>query len=488
MHKKTILQRGPSGGDITVYQCRRCRRYEHTERFFCHHDPESPGLLSLCLKQIPALNAHNHSSRSSGLNSIQLIESMWIWTEPHSMRLKLRLTIRADVGESKSVTIQQRVPVELMVKFKQCPDCNRDFTNRTWQALVQVRQKGRNDGPKKGLVALETALAKNNEVRKHVLSVETTRNGFDFYFMELMHAQQFSSYIAKVAPMKIKTSQKLVSEDVRNNTANIKHTIVCDLVPLCRDDLVICDKGAVKDGCGAGKLSGHLCIVNRISSAVQFVNACPSRNSIYDSFTDLHPERYWKGEKHYRIVLSSQRLIRFVVLDAELCDDTNQHGHFSNEIDKMLYHGPQSGLEKYALADCTVVRESDFGKTDETFLCTTHLGNLLSPGDVVLGYDLVNTVIPGADEWYMKKSFNSSFVMPDVVLVKKVKNRTNEVDKEEDVPKAKGSKSKSSATKRRERRKQKEEKKMREIEAAANRMGFGNDNELHVEESTESST
>lgn len=469
---KSILQKGPGGGDITIYQCRRCRRYEHTESYFCHHDPESPSLLSLCLKNIPALNAHNHASRNSGLSSVHLVDSMWIWTEPHSMRLKVRLTIRADVGESpRCVTIQQRLPVELMVKFKQCPDCNREFTNRTWQALVQVRQK-RLDGPKKGLMILETAISKSAEARKHILSMETTRNGFDFYFLQLMHAQQFSSFIAKVAPMKIKTSQKMVSEDVKNNKAHIKHTTVCDLVPLCRDDLIICDKNAAKDGCGAGKLTGRMCIVNKVSSNVQLVDASPTRNSITDAFAELHPEKYWKGEKHYRVVFSSQRLVRFVVLDVELCEESSHHGH-SDGVDRLLYNGPESGVSKYALADCTVVRESDFGQTDETFLCTTHLGNLLNSGDVVVGYDLVASVLPGADEWSLQNSFNANFTLPDVVLVKKVKGGGVDEENIEEDTKKESSKSSSSMSKRKERRRKKQEKKMREMEAAASRMGLG---------------
>ncbi len=469
-----MIQRGPGGGDIFIHQCRKCRRWEHTEKFFCHHDPESASLLSLCLKNIPALNSHNHSSRSSGVSSIHLVDSMWIWTEPHCMRLKLRLTIQADVGEApKNVTIQQRLPVEFIVRWKQCPDCNREFTNRTWQALVQVRQKLRSDGPKKGLVILETAIANNADVRKHVISMEAKRNGFDFYFLELMHAQKFSSYIAKVAPMKVKTTQKMVSEDVRNNKANIKHTVICDLVPLCRHDLVICDKAASKDGCGAGKLSGRLCLVNKIASVMQLVDAAPTRNSISEAFADLHADRYWKGEKFYRVVFSDSRLIKYIVLDVELCDDV-----------QVPHSGPQqSGVDKYALADCVVVRETDFGTTDETFYCTTHLGNLLTPGDVVLAYDLVSSVLPGADEWSVKNSFNANFVLPDVVIVKKVKGGGEEEVSDDSKNKNKSS---SSASKKKDRRQRKQEKKMRDLEAAASRMGF-NEASLSREESASSS-
>lgn len=388
------------------------------------------------------------------------------------MRLKLRLTIRADVGLSpKDVTIQQRLPIEFMVKFKQCPDCKREYTNRTWSAIVQIRQKRKLDGTKKGLVALETAIAKSENIRKHVVNVETTRNGFDFYFMEFMHAQHFTAFCAKVVSMKVKTTQKLVSEDIRNNSANVKHTTVCDLVPLCRDDLVICDKQAAKDGCGAGKLTGRLCVVNRISSVVQFVDSSPTRNSITDAFADLHPERYWKGEKYYSVVFTSQRLVRFVVLDVEPCDEVTTHYEQQHQMDQLLYNGPSSSVEKYALADCTVVRESDFGQSDESFQCTTHLGNLLTPGDVVLGYDLVSSILPGADEWSLKKSFNSSFVLPDVVLVKKAKSGAEEDIVEEKETTKKGAKS--SVSKRRERRERKQEKKIRDLEAATSRLGFG---------------
>lgn len=460
---QSILQKGPGGGELVIHQCRQCRRYSHTDNYYVYHDPESPSLLALCLKNIPALTS-NHTHRSNNLSGLTLLDSMWIWTEPHSMRLKVRLTVRADVGESgRAVTVQQRLPVEFHVQWKMCRDCNREYTNRTWHALVQLRQK-RQDESKKALVLVEMALAKNADIRKHVLNVDTSRNGFDFYFMENMHAQAFSSYLSNVYPMKIKYSQKLVSEDRRNNTANIKTTTFCDMVPLNRHDLIVCDKRAAKEGCSAGTLNGRMCLVNKVSSTLQLVDASPSRTSIDKCFGDLYPERYWKGgDKFYRIIFSEKRLIRFIVMDIELCDE--DHDYKS---------GPPSDLsKKYSLADVIVCRESDFGVSDESFHCTTHLGNILEIGDTVEGYDLVSSVLTGGDEWSMNNSFNSSFILPDVVLVKKAKPR-----KEDDLHEEKGtsepkSKSKSSASKRREKRKQRQEKKMKEISESLGRMGFG---------------
>ena len=468
-----MLQRGPGGGGIYINQCRRCRRYEHSEHLYAHHEPESPELLALCLRNIPALHAHNHQHRSQGLSCIKLMESTWIWTEPHSMRLKICLTVRANIGEPpRDVTVQQRVPVELIVRFHQCRDCKRDFTSRTWHALVQLRQKRSADGPRKGLAMIEAAIAKNNEVRKHVLSMEITKNGFDFYFMEFMHAQAFSSFLAHITPMKVKTTQKLVSEDIRNNTAHVKHTTICDMVPLCRDDLIMCDKRATKDGCAVGRLSGRICIVNKVSGLIQLVDACPSRNGIDLAFADLHPEKYWRGEKYYNVVFSGKRMTKFIILDVEICESDRHLGNIGCS-DDVLYSGPHCGLGKYAVADVEVAREDDFGSSDQTFHCTTHLGNLLQTGDTVLGYDLVSSVLPGSvDNSSMKLSFTSHFEMPDIILVRKVQSTKFDSAVEDDKAQKYETHAKSSGSKRRERRKRKQEKKLKNLEEAAGRMGL----------------
>jgi nonsense-mediated mRNA decay protein 3 len=97
---------------------------------------------------------------------------------------------------------------------------------------VQLRQKHPDNGSKKGLLMMEAVIRQNEDIRKHIISMETSRHGFDFYFLELMHARAFSSFLASCLPMKIKTSQKLVSEDLRNNSANVKSTTICEMVPL----------------------------------------------------------------------------------------------------------------------------------------------------------------------------------------------------------------------------------------------------------------
>ena len=302
---------------------------------------------------------------------------------------------------------------------------------------------------------LEMALARNPQVRKHVLKIDTCKQGFDFFFLSLTHAQTFSSYLARIAPMRIKTTKKMVSADVKNNTANMKYTVTCDMVPLCRDDLVVVHKSA------KGILSGRLCLVTKVSTVVHLVDAAPKRSLVMDGMlAEIPPEAYYKsgGEKLYRVLSSSRRLIRYVVLDVELCHD-GQSG------DNPKYEVADSKVNKFALADVEVARETDLGNNDETFRCVTHLGNLLEVGDIVLGYDLASAVLAGGAEWSIDRSFNAHFTMPDAVLVKKVQG----VDKEEQEEKQRA---KSSGSKKRERRRHRNEKRMRELEAAAERMGF----------------
>eukprot|EP00198_Chlamydomonas_reinhardtii_P011820 XP_001701157.1 predicted protein [Chlamydomonas reinhardtii] len=47
--------------------------------------------------------------------------------------------------------------------------------------------------------------------------------------------------------------------------------------------------------------------------------------------------------------------------------------------------------------DAPIARVSDFGKNDTVFYVRTHLGNILHPGDTVLGYDLTTAQLTGID-------------------------------------------------------------------------------------------
>lgn len=489
---KQMIQ-GKDGEPLTVHQCRQCRRYARTETHYEDCEPESPQLLSICLKHIPVLVKRGHSS-----NRLKVVDASWIWTEPNSMRLKVRVTVRTDM---ESVTIQQRVPVEYIVRWKMCTNCNREYTNRTWHALVQLRQKREAGAPRKGLAALEMALSRNRDIRKNVIKIDASRHGLDFYFLGLPQAQQFTNFLSRLAPMRTKTSSKMVSADAMNNTANMKHTLTCDMVPLCRDDLILVHKHS------RSSLGGRIGLVTKVSSVIHVIDASPKRNHPVDAM-ELSADGYYKGgaDKGFTVLQTSERMIRFVVLDVEPCDphsSSSSSSHAADHDDNGSYKGPSSGVDKkYALADVQVARESDLGSNDEVLSCVTHLGHLIQPGDVVLGYDLVSTAanlnatiqnasssssnLMGAGGVVdLEEVLHSNVVLQDAILVKKVSAKEQREAAEADGETSSGehgiggdgtnSKKKRGATKKKLRRQQKQDKKVRELEESAARMGFLDD-------------
>jgi nonsense-mediated mRNA decay protein 3 len=65
--------------------------------------PESQELLALCLKKL------------KGLNRVRLTDAHFIWTEPHSKRLRVSLTVQKEVSQPFDLQ-QSGVGRELIVK------------------------------------------------------------------------------------------------------------------------------------------------------------------------------------------------------------------------------------------------------------------------------------------------------------------------------------------------------------------------------------
>lgn len=69
-----------------VNWCKGCSRYlaPPTQWVIC--DLESRELLAICLRKL------------KGLSKVRLIDAGFIWTEPHSKRLRVKLTIQKEVS------------------------------------------------------------------------------------------------------------------------------------------------------------------------------------------------------------------------------------------------------------------------------------------------------------------------------------------------------------------------------------------------------
>jgi nonsense-mediated mRNA decay protein 3 len=81
---------------------------------------ESKELLALCLRKL------------RGLNKVRIIDASFIWTEPHSRRIKVKITIQQEAFQG--TIVQQAFEVEYVVHAQQCPDCAKSYTHNTWRA------------------------------------------------------------------------------------------------------------------------------------------------------------------------------------------------------------------------------------------------------------------------------------------------------------------------------------------------------------------
>jgi nonsense-mediated mRNA decay protein 3 len=108
---------------VLLHQCRGCFRYLRPG--WVSAELESRELLAVCLKRI------------TGLSRIKLVDAGFIWTEPHSRRLKVKLTIQKEV--LNGVKLQQVFAVDFTLQNQQCDACQRSYTAHTWRASVQVR-------------------------------------------------------------------------------------------------------------------------------------------------------------------------------------------------------------------------------------------------------------------------------------------------------------------------------------------------------------
>jgi len=360
-----------------VVQCRKCERWHIFQDKWTYYALESAGLLSACLRKINGLN----NSRT------KLLDAHWIWTEPHSDRLKISVDIESEVLDDK-VKLQQKAVIEFVVKHKQCMECIREATDHSWGAMIQIRQKV---GHKQSLFLLEHLLTQAG-LHNLMINITICKEGLDLFFKVRNQAERVVSFISSHMPIKIKKSQKLISRDLKSNFSRYELTYHLEIAPLCKGDLVITSKEFT------GSLD--LMVVTKLSSSVHLLNPMTL------SKVEINTSKIFSSSRP-TILLSAKNLTPFVVLDIiPVVEDKCV----------ALEKGQKSMVKDMGglLAEAEVARESDLGGNDVTYRVLTHLGHILQAGDSVLGYDLSRAVID--DELIGGLSFQP----PDVVLVRKI--------------------------------------------------------------------
>jgi nonsense-mediated mRNA decay protein 3 len=358
-----------------IYFCKACERYLQPPQNWVICALESRELLTVCLKKI------------KGLNKVRLVDAGFIWTEPHSKRIKVKLSIQKEV--MNGAMLQQVFVVEFTVSGQMCDDCHRVEAKDFWRAVVQVRQKTQH---KKTLFYLEQLILKHN-AHTNTSNIKALPEGIDFYYAEKRDAKRLVEFLQTVVPIRYCTAQELVSHDIHNNSFNYKQTYSAEIVPICKDNIV-CLPPKLAQSLGN---MGQICLCNRVTQTVYLID--PQTLQL----AEVSGTTYWRTP--FNSLCHPKQLLEFVVMQIELI----------GEKDRRHVAGASQMSQKHVLAECWVVRASELGTSEQQYFCRTHLGHLLQPGDYVLGYDLRTANI---NDTYLEKI--PAHKLPDVVLVKKM--------------------------------------------------------------------
>ncbi|ROT41900.1 nonsense-mediated mRNA decay protein [Sodiomyces alkalinus F11] len=348
--------------------CRDCDRWLLPPATWMVAVPESRELLSICLKRL------------RGLSKVRVIDAGFIWTEPNSRRIRVKITVQDEV--QTGVLLQQSFEVMYVVSTQQCPDCKKSYTHNTWKASVQVRQKVNH---KRTFLSLEQLILKHG-AHQDTLNIKEMHEGLDFYFAEVNKAIKFVDFLTSVAPVRIRKSQQLISQDVHTSTKSVKFSFAAELVPICREDLVALP---IKLARQLGNIY-PITLCHKIGTSIYLVDPSTLQTA------DVSSAIYWRAP--FAALADTRQLVEFIVMD----------------IDRT---GPTKG--KWALAEATVARAADLGVNNTTYFVRTHLGHLLQPGDSALGYMITGTNFNNAELDAVEESHAYGSTIPDVMLVKK---------------------------------------------------------------------
>ncbi|NXI91161.1 NMD3 protein, partial [Psophia crepitans] len=369
----------------TLHFCKQCERYLQPPGTWIQCALESRELLALCLKKIKA-----SLSKAILLSrwQVRLIDAGFIWTEPHSKRLKLKLTVQKEV--INGAVLQQVFVVEYIVQSQMCEDCHRIEAKDFWKAVVQVRQKTLH---KKTFYYLEQLILKHR-LHQNTLRIKEIHDGLDFYYSSKQQAQKMVDFLQCTVPSRSKSSQRLISHDIHSNVYNYKSTFSVEIVPICKDNVVCLSPKLAQS---LGNMS-QICVCIRVTSTIHLID--PSTLQI----AEIDANTYWRHP--FNSLFHPKQLEEFIIMDISRVQERKKGA------------GAGARSNKHTLAEAWVRKTSELD-TDHQYFCCTHLGHILNPGDLVLGFDLANCNLN--DEFANKMNPHD---IPDVVLIKKSYDRT----------------------------------------------------------------
>ena len=396
---------------LIIHYCKNCNRYLKPPWIKC--EKESEEMMNLCLSKI------------KGLNKIKVIDSSFIWSEPHSKIIKIKLTIQKEIDK---ILVSTSFIVDFKEEWIQCEDCAKTFTPHIWKCSVQIRQKVNH---KRTFLYLEQLILKHKTYTK-AINIKEQNEGVDFFFSNKSQGNSFSSFIQSCLVCKSKQSRQLISVDEKSNVAEYKDTILIEIAPVCQDDLIILNKEQYTKFGGIGPIL--LCF--KQTSFLSFIDPISFDIKILDN------NSYWRYElKSYVnrncmsefLILSCEEEIDYKRINLEnskknsMCIENDLNNNTSNNnnsikgkniFDNSIYdnsHLSKINENKFKIVNVKCVKNSSKNES-EVIEIRTFLGRKMHPGDIFLGYDLREINLSEDLEINLNKK---SEKIPDVILVKK---------------------------------------------------------------------
>ena len=428
--------------EFELQYCKGCQRFLRPP--YVKIERDSADMMKLCLSRIKSYD-----------KKVKIIDSNFIYTEPHSKVIKIKISIQKEVEKN---ILSQNLIIEFKEKWNLCRDCQKLQTPHTWSSCVQIRQRVPH---KKTMLYLEQIILKN-KMQKSSLYFEEANDGFDFFFSTRRAGEIFSNWIATVVPSKITYHKKYVS------LSTSTFTYLVDVANVAKYDLFILDKDSYKKLGGIGPLL----ICTRLSSRTIFIDP-RTFNHLY-----LDGNTFFKYK--FKSFCNSNQLTEFLVLDVyEEIDynfgsiNNNNNTNNNKNEKKKKNKGKKKNKRKKDESDSeeekkeenNVINTNESESVDSMSISTnyekgvkdkekkleedkeyilkckktfikcirnnnekdkgeiieikSHLAEVIKPGDIYLGYDLKSINLDSENSAFLEGNINR---LPDVILVRKKVN------------------------------------------------------------------
>ena len=263
--------------EFEIVVCKQCQRFLRPP--YVKIERESSDMMQLCLSRIKSYD-----------KKVKIIDSNFIYTEPHSKLIKIKVTLEKEIEKN---IITQNLVIDFKEKWLLCRDCQKVQTPHIWVSCVQIRQRVPH---KKTMLYLEQIIL-HNKMQKSALDFKESIDGFDFFFTTRRAGEVFSNWLATVVPSKITYHKKYVS------LSTSTFTYLVDVANVAKYDLFLLDK----DSCTKLGGIGPLLVCTRLSSRTIFIDP-RTFNHLY-----LDGNTFFKYK--FKSFCNSNQLTEFFILD-----------------------------------------------------------------------------------------------------------------------------------------------------------------------------